>query len=71
MAMTFETDVVVNSGNKVKTNKVEAPTSSGGNTYGVGSSGQVLTSNGSSVYWATPTANPESITNNEIDALFT
>ena len=31
---------------------INAPTSSGGTTYGPGSNGQVLKSNGSSVYWA-------------------
>lgn len=30
---------------------IKAPTSSGGSTYGPGTSGQVLKSNGSSVYW--------------------
>ncbi len=36
----------------VKTNIIQAPTSSGGSTYGTGSSGQVLKSNGSTIYWA-------------------
>lgn len=31
---------------------IKAPTSSGGSTYGPGTNGQVLKSNGSSVYWA-------------------
>jgi hypothetical protein len=35
----------------MQTNIVKAPTSSGGTTYGVGSNGQVLKSNGTSVYW--------------------
>lgn len=35
----------------IKTPKVEAPTTSGGTTYGAGTSGQVLTTNGTSVYW--------------------
>lgn len=38
----------------VQTNKFLAPTSSGGSTYGAGSNGQVLTSNGTTHYWATP-----------------
>ena len=33
-----------------KLNKVNAPTTSGGSSYGVGSSGQVLKSNGSTIY---------------------
>ena len=35
----------------LKTNKIQAPTTAGGSSYGVGSSGQVLMSNGSTVYW--------------------
>jgi hypothetical protein len=31
---------------------LNAPTASGGSTYGAGSSGQVLRSNGTSVYWS-------------------
>lgn len=50
--MTFATDVVVNNGNSVQTNKVLAPTTSGGSTYGAGSNGQVLMSNGTGAYWA-------------------
>lgn len=34
---------------------IKAPTSSGGSTYGPGSSGQVLKSNGSDVYWSSDT----------------
>ena len=52
MSMTFATDVVVSNGNSVQTNKVLAPTTSGGSTYGAGTSGQVLTSNGTGAYWA-------------------
>lgn len=37
----------------IKTPKVEAPTTSGGSSYGAGTSGQVLTTNGTSVYWGT------------------
>lgn len=36
----------------IKFNTILIPTSSGGSTYGVGSNGQVLKSNGSTVYWA-------------------
>lgn len=52
MSMNFDTDVVVNNGKSVKTNKVLAPTESGGSTYGAGTSGQVLTSDGTGTYWA-------------------
>lgn len=34
-----------------KINKLYLPTSSGGSTYGLGSSGQVLKTNGSTIYW--------------------
>ena len=36
----------------VQFNKLKIPTSSGGSTYGAGSNGQVLKSNGTTVYWA-------------------
>lgn len=44
-------DIVVNGTCKLKT--LSIPTSSGGSTYGAGSSGQVLMSNGTTVYWGT------------------
>ncbi len=44
-------DIVVNETCKLKT--LSIPTSSGGSTYGAGSSGQVLMSNGTTVYWGT------------------
>lgn len=37
----------------IYTNKFQAPTSNGGTTYGPGSSGQVLMTNGSNIYWGT------------------
>lgn len=52
MGMTFATDVIVDNGKSVKLNKILAPTSSGGSTYGAGTSGQTLRSNGTNVYWA-------------------
>ena len=52
MSMTFATDVVIQNGQTIQTNKVLAPTTSGGSTYGAGTSGQVLTSNGTGTYWA-------------------
>lgn len=39
--------------NKIQITTIAAPTSSGGSTYGTGTDGQVLKSNGTSVYWAT------------------
>ena len=36
----------------VKIKQIQAPTASNGSTYGLGTSGQVLKSNGTSVYWA-------------------
>lgn len=45
-------DVKINNGYYLKLNKISAPTSSNGTTYGYGSNGQVLKSNGSTVYWA-------------------
>ena len=49
--MNFATDVVVNNGQSLQTNKVLAPTASGGSTYGPGTNGQVLKSNGTGTYW--------------------
>lgn len=43
------TDKVLAGG--VKTNTVEAPTESGGSTYGAGTNGQVLKTNGTNVFW--------------------
>lgn len=37
----------------IQTTVIKAPTTAGGTTYGPGTSGQVLKSNGSSVYWDT------------------
>lgn len=42
----------VTAGVALQLNTLKIPTSSGGTTYGVGTSGQVLKSNGSTVYWA-------------------
>ena len=38
----------------VNTTKISIPTAAGGSTYGVGSAGQVITSDGTNTYWATP-----------------
>ena len=45
-------NITINNGYYLKLNKISAPTSSNGTTYGYGSNGQVLKSNGSTVYWA-------------------
>ena len=42
----------------VKIKQIQAPTASNGSTYGLGTSGQVLKSNGTSVYWANNTTYP-------------
>lgn len=44
-------DVTISSGKMLKFNRINAPTSSGVLTYGPGTSGQVLKSNGTTVYW--------------------
>jgi hypothetical protein len=36
----------------IKFKTINVPTSSGGSTYGPGTSGQILKSNGTTVYWA-------------------
>ena len=36
-----------------KLNQIHVPTTSGGSSYGIGSNGQVLMSNGTTVYWGT------------------
>ena len=38
---------------KIQGNILLVPTASNGTTYGAGSSGQVLTTNGTSIYWST------------------
>lgn len=39
-------------GNKAQLTTLEAPTSAGGSTFGPGTNGQILKSNGSSLYWS-------------------
>jgi len=50
----------------VQTSKVKVPTTSGGTTYGVGSNGQVLKSNGTTSFWGDlptiPTVNDATLT---------
>lgn len=45
-------DNTVTASNGVKINAISAPSTSGGSTYTAGSSGQVLKSNGTNIYWA-------------------
>ena len=44
-------DTEIESGKSLQLNTLKAPTTSGGPTYGVGGSGKVLKSNGTTVYW--------------------
>lgn len=39
---------------KVQTDTLNAPTTSGGSTFGPGSNGQILKSNGTTMYWGAP-----------------
>ena len=72
MAMTFDTDVTLNESKVLKINTINLPTASGGTTYGAGSNGQILKSNGTTVYWANDNNTTYSaISNSEIDNLFT
>lgn len=41
--------------NSIQTDKINVPTSSNGSTFGVGSNGNVLKSNGTTVYWGADT----------------
>lgn len=52
MAMTFDTDVTLNAAKVLKINTINLPTASNGTTYGPGTNGQVMKSNGTTVYWA-------------------
>ena len=51
MAMTFATDINTN-GYTVKADKISAPTSTGSTTFGLGTNGNVLRTNGSTLYWS-------------------
>ena len=54
----------------VKTSVIEVPTTNGGTTYGNGTNGQVLTSNGTTVYWGTlPTGVQPSSTSPNMDGI--
>ena len=52
----------VSVGGELKFNKISAPTASGGTTYGNGTSGQVLKSNGTTVYWASDSNSDTKVT---------
>ena len=49
--------------NTIQITSLKAPTSAGGSTYGTGTNGQVLLSNGSSIYWgsAAPTVTESTV----------
>ena len=51
-------------GANLKLDKISAPTSSGGTTYGNGSNGQVLKSNGTTVYWASDSNSNQTVKGN-------
>ena len=53
----------------IKINKVLAPTTSGGTTYSAGTSGQLLISNGTSVYWSTVSYSLQSKTATQTGAI--
>ena len=42
---------------EIQTTTIDAPTTAGGISYGPGTNGQVLTSNGTSVYWGAGISN--------------
>lgn len=62
---TFEAKGLLTATGGLKTNKIQVPTTSGGATYGVGSNGQVLTSNGSTTYWGSLSASSVGLGNVE------
>lgn len=62
MSMTFKTNLVPDANNSKelgsssagwKITKLNIPTTSGGSTYGAGTAGQALLSNGTTIYWGT------------------
>jgi len=68
MSMTFNTQIIaargeeVSAGQVLKLNTINAPTASGGTTYGPGTSGQVLKSNGTTIYWTSDSDNDTKVT---------
>ena len=53
--MNFATDVVVNDSNTLQAKTIKALTATNSSTFGVGTTGQVLTSNGTNAYWGAAT----------------
>ena len=51
MSMNFATDVVVNDANTLQAKTIKALTAANASTFGVGTNGQVLKSNGTVTYW--------------------
>ena len=64
LTLSGTTDV---SGGTLKLKTVNAPTTSGGSTFGPGSNGQVLKSNGTTVYWATDSMATDTWRNVKVD----
>ena len=64
MAMTFATDVNTN-GYTVKADKISAPTSSGGTTFGAGGSGHIIKSNGTTIFWSNYANTSQQVTSSE------
>ena len=44
----------ITASNVIKVSKLYAPTTAGGSTYGLGTNGQILKTNGDTAYWTTP-----------------
>jgi len=56
--------------NTTTTNKISAPTSDGGSTFGLGSNGQLLKTNGTTIYWgAIKKTDLPSLTASDVSAL--
>ena len=69
--MTFKTNLVPHNDNADelgsssagwKISKINAPTTSGGSTYGPGSSGNALMSDGNKIYWGTVSTEDTKVT---------
>lgn len=67
---TFTGAVTLKAGVSLKFNKIEAPTTPGGSTYSNGSSGQVLKSNGSTVYWAASDPDAKTSSSNTTNKIY-
>lgn len=60
---TLTDSLTITAGKVLKFNTINAPTASGGTTYGPGTNGQVLKSNGTTVYWASDNNTTYTFTN--------